>query len=357
MKLLNITVENFRNIKFLELSADNDMNVICGENAQGKTNLLEAIWLFCGAKSFRGNKEKEFIKKGEEKANIRITFEAASVKREAEIVFGDKKVAFLNGKALSSPAKLAGNFYAVVFSPDDLSLVKDSPAVRRRFADIAIGQLYPSYIEILKSYQRAVMQRNKVIKGLKFDPTLSVMLDVFEDEIANSGEKIVLYRKKYIETLKLYFPDIYFGISSGKEKTDIIYDINCEKNLRENLRNSRKEDSVRGITSVGPHRDDIRFEINGADARTFGSQGQQRSIALSLKFAQAQVTKEITGEYPVCLLDDVMSELDVSRQSYILNHIKGWQSFITCCDPSNTENLNKGKIIRIKNGGIDLSVC
>lgn len=352
MKLLKISVKNFRNIAFLEMNTDNDMNVICGENAQGKTNLLEAIWLFCGAKSFRGNKEKDFIKKGKESAEIKISFESAGVKREAEITFSDKKTAFLNGKALSSPAKLAGSFYAVVFSPDDLSLVKESPAVRRRFCDIAIGQLYPSYIEILKSYQRAVMQRNKIIKGLRFDPTLSVMLDVFEDEIASSGEKIVLYRKKYIDTLKLYFPEIYFGISSGKEKTEIIYNISCEKNLRERLKSGRKEDSLRGITSIGPHRDDISFEINGADARSFGSQGQQRSIALALKFAQAQVTKKITGEYPVCLLDDVMSELDASRQNYILNHIKGWQSFITCCDPTSTESLNKGKIIRIKDGAL-----
>jgi len=330
------------------------MNVICGENAQGKTNIIEAIWLFTGAKSFRNNKDTIFVKFGEKKAVFDCSFFFKGCENKIKIEIEDnKKTCFLNDKKLSSPALLAGTFCSVLFSPSDLSVVKDSPGVRRKFLDLSIGQLYPQYIEILSSYTRAVIQRNKIIKEYKYDNTLSVMLDVFEKEIAQNGEKIINYRKKYIKILEKYVPEIYNGLSCGKENIEISYisNKNCE-NLLENLKISRKLDMISGVTSVGPHRDDIDFKINGISGRNFGSQGQQRSIALSLKLAFAEVLKEITGEYPICLLDDVMSELDPKRQNYILNHIKDWQVFLSCCDPANTDGLISGKILNIENGGI-----
>lgn len=353
MKVKKLEIQNFRNISSLSLEFDDEINVICGENAQGKTNIIEALWLFSGAKSFRNSKDNEFVKFGEKRAKIFTDFEMLGVKNQAQIVFDDKKTAFLNDKKLPAASFLAGKYIAVVFSPLDLTLVTDGPDKRRRFIDTAIGQLYPNYIEILRNYTRAVMQRNKIIKDYRYDKTVSIMLDVFEAEIVNMGNKIIDYRKKYIDILNKFVSKIYNGISSGKEKIEIFYVSKCEENLTvEKLVNSRETDMFTSTTSVGPHRDDMSFNINGIPARSFGSQGQKRSIALSLKLAGAEVIKEISGEYPICLLDDVMSELDENRQNYILNHIRNWQSFITCCDTSNIKNLKSGKVIKIKNGGV-----
>lgn len=352
MKVNKIKIQNFRNISDIYLEFDDEINVICGENAQGKTNIIEALWLFSGAKSFRGTKDNEFIKFGEKKAKIYTEFNMLGVENSAQIVFEDKKTAFLNEKKLSNTSSLAGKFNAVVFSPSDLTLVTDGPDKRRRFLDTAIGQLYPNYIEILRNYTRAVMQRNKIIKDYRYDKTLSVMLEVFETEIVDMGNKITEYRKRYINILNKYVSKIYSGISSGKENVEIFYLSKNEILDNEILKNSRQNDMFTATTSVGPHRDDIVFKINEISARNFGSQGQKRSVALSLKLAGAEVIKEISGEYPICLLDDVMSELDEGRQNYILNHIRNWQSFITCCDTSNIKNLKAGKVINIRNGGV-----
>ncbi len=350
MKVKNLKLENFRNISNLNLEFDEEINIICGENAQGKTNIIEALWLFSGAKSFRNSKDQELIKFGENVAKISAQFDMLGVQNDVSIKINDKKTAYLNEKKLSNTSNLAGKYNAVVFSPTDLNLVTDGPEKRRRFLDIAIGQLYPNYIEILRNYSRAIMQRNKIIKDYRYDKTISIMLDVFETEIVDMGNKIINYRKKYIEVLNKYVSDIYNGISSGKEQIEIFY-ISKNDNLNiENIKNSREKDMFTSTTSIGPHRDDIIFKINGIDARSFGSQGQKRSVALSIKLAGAEVIKEVCGEYPICLLDDVMSELDENRQNYILNHIRNWQSFITCCDTSNIKNLKNGKVIKIKGG-------
>lgn len=353
MKVKNLKLENFRNISSVNLDFDGEINVICGENAQGKTNIVEALWLFSGAKSFRNTKDSEFIKFGEARSKIYTEFEFLGTRNSAQINFDEKRIAFYNEKKLSSPSNLAGKFNAVVFSPSDLNLVIGGPDKRRRFLDTAIGQLYPNYIEILRSYSRAVMQRNRIIKDYRYDKTLSVMLEIFETEIVESGNKIINYRKNYIEMLNNFVDKIYFGISCGKERILSEYISKSGKNIDlKMLEEARNTDMFTSTTSVGPHRDDINFKINGISARSYGSQGQKRSVALSLKLAGAEVIKEISGEYPICLLDDVMSELDENRQNYILNHIRNWQSFITCCDTSNIKNLKEGKIIKIKNGEV-----
>lgn len=353
MQIKNIKIRDFRNIKEINISANSGMNVICGENAQGKTNIIEAIWLFTGAKSFKGGKENSFIRFGEKRALTEIEYFSSGILNNAKMEFAEKRAAYLNDKKLLAPSLLAGNFNAVVFSPSDLSIVIDGPDKRRRFLDISIGQLYPSYIEILRKYTRAVLQRNQIIKDYRYDSSLCVMLDVFEEEIALNGQKIIEKRKEFLNEINKYIPKIYSGLSGGKEQITSKYK-NNENCLitKQILEESRKKDMFIGTTSKGPHRDDIEFEINGISARNYGSQGQKRSVALSLKLAGAQVSYDVTGEYPVCLLDDVMSELDVTRQNYILNHIKDWQSFITCCDPSTVERLKEGKIIEIKNGGV-----
>ncbi|MBO5726146.1 MAG: DNA replication and repair protein RecF, partial [Clostridia bacterium] len=277
MKVKSLKIQNFRNISDISLEFDDEINVICGENAQGKTNIIEALWLFSGAKSFRNSKDNEFIKFGEKNAKISVDFQMLGVDNEASITFSDKKTAYLNDKKLQNTSNLAGKYNAIIFSPSDLTLVTDGPDKRRRFLDIAIGQLYPNYIEILKNYSRAVMQRNKIIKDYRYDKTVSIMLEVFENEIVDMGNKISKYRKRYIEILNKYVSKIYGGISSGKEVIEISYVSKSGDVLDiEKLKKSREIDMFTSTTSVGPHRDDISFKINGIDARSFGSQGQKR---------------------------------------------------------------------------------
>ena len=346
---------NFRNFEELEFYPCDTMNVIFGDNAEGKTNLLEAIWLFCGAKSFRGAKDRELIGFGKPFAVNECDFVFSDVPKNAKIIIEDKRRAELNQKKLSSASGLVGNFYSIVFSPLDLNLVNDGPAVRRRFLDTAIGQIYPLYNEKLRQYVKAVMQRNSLLRDLKFHPDLEPLLENFEEALSLLVEEIVRYRLKYLEILKGIAPEIYGGISSGREKLDIEYSSAVDKNMsKEDIKGlflkSRKEDIYTGNTSIGPHRDDLILCLNNNKIKSFGSQGQRRSVALSLKLSEAKVLKQITGEYPVALLDDVMSELDTKRQDFILNHIKDWQVFITCCDPANITGLKEGKVFKMLGG-------
>ena len=353
MIINKLSFSGFRNLKDAEIYPDSGINIICGDNAQGKTNIIEAIWLFTGAKSFRTSKDNEIVKFNCEKAQLKLDFISGGIENNAEIIIKERRMAFFGGKKLNTASGLAGNFYAFVFSPSDLMLVTAAPSVRRKFLDTAIGQLYPKYIDFLRRYTRAVMQRNNILRDCLKDASLKVLLEGFEEEIAVSGEKIIEYRRRYIEKLKKYAPDIYSGLSENSEFLEIEYVCSAKDyNLKETLNKTRHEDMLRGITSVGPHRDDIIFKINGFSAREYGSQGQKRSIALSLKLAEAEIINNITGELPVALLDDVMSELDKKRQNYILNKIKGRQVFITCCDNSNFEGLEKGKVFSVKDGEI-----
>lgn len=353
MRINSLKISNFRNIEEIEIFPSEEMNVIFGENAQGKTNLIEAIWMLTGAKSFRGVKDEELKKFGCEKASVFSVFQSEGVEKSAEIVIDTKKRAFLNEKELKSASSLAGNLNAIVFSPSDLKLLSDGPKVRRKILDTAICQLYPSFIEILRDYTRAVSQRNKLMKDLKICPDIYDMLDAFEEEIASKGEKIIKYRKRYIEILKEFIPEIYSGISSGKEILEIKYISTAEESdLKNQLKLRRKEDMFTAKTSVGPHRDDLEFKINGIDAKSFGSQGQKRSVALTLKLAEAEVIKKNTGEMPICLLDDIMSELDPERQNFILNHIKEMQTFLSCCDPETVKNLKEGSKFKVQKGEI-----
>lgn len=353
MKIEKLKFSNFRNISNLEINPCDNMNVICGENAQGKTNIIEGIWCFTGAKSFRGSKESELISFNKEKAILEAEFISEEIKKQAKIVIGEKKEIYLNDKKLSNNISFVGNLNSIVFSPIDLRLVTDGPSIRRKFLDLSIGQLYPSYIEVLKAYTRAVSQRNNIIKELKYDTSLNIMLDIFEDELVINAKKIIDLRQRYIEKINLFLPKIYYDISGGKENLSVSYIYTNPDDMKEKLLQSRKDDMYTGITSIGPHRDDLSFKINGIDARSFGSQGQKRSVALSLKLAEAEVIKKNVGESPICLMDDVMSELDPERQNFILNHIKEMQVFLTCCDPSNVKNLKAGKIFNIRNGSVE----
>ncbi len=353
MLVHRLTFDNYRNLSAGEMTATSGINVIYGDNAHGKTNLLEAIWMFSGAQSFRGSKDAECIRDGESKARLTLEFNSENRDQQAEIVFDSKRHAILNGVKLKSGAELAGTFRAVVFSPVHLSLIKDGPSERRRFIDIAIGQIWPKYITLIRRYMRAMQQRNSLLKDARFHTQLFDMLDVYDEEIAKLGASIAIYRDKFIKRLAVSASGIYSGISGGKEVLEIEYICSggfTAEDMLKSLKKARSDDLDSGATSVGPHRDDLSVKINGKSARAFGSQGQQRSCVIALKMSEAEVLYEITNERPVILLDDVMSELDESRQDYILNHIEGRQVFITCCDKASISMLSSGAVFNMRDG-------
>lgn len=359
MRVNRLEYSGWRNLSDGEIEPCDGVNIIYGSNAQGKTNLLEAIWLFTGAKSFRGAKEAELIALGRDTARISMEFHAQGRQQEGEIRLGSPKKALLNGVEQSSVAQMAGVFCAVVFAPVHLSLIKDGPALRRRFLDSALGQLKPGYLNLLAEYHRAVQQRNALLRDVQFHSELAPMLDIWEDTIAKSGSKIAQQRCRYIEELLPEVCEFYDGLSSGKEKLDLQYDGEQYRadnggleRLRADLSAARGEDTRLGVTTVGPHRDDLLLHINCLPARNFASQGQQRCAALALKLAEAAVLTRFTGEQPVALLDDVMSELDPARQDYILNRIQGWQVFITCCEPSSVLRMANGSAFEMVEGTV-----
>lgn len=355
MIIKKLTLTDFRNIRSAEIEPVPGINVIYGKNAQGKTNLLEAIWCFTGAKSFRGSKDTELKNLNSEKAKIAIEFFDEGRDQDCIIEIDKKRKAVLNGVEYQNASSLAGKMNAVVFSPLDLNIIKDGPIFRRKFLDLSICQLYPVYLNLLRKYTRALDQRNKILKDIKFNPSVEEFLTDFENELADVGTQIIEYRTEFIKKLQKYLPEIYNGISDGKEEITIVYETTSgegkEKYIKA-LKKNRNSDIFMCSTSVGPHRDDLDIKINGLSSRTYSSQGQKRSAAIALKLAESEVMSEITGASPIALLDDVMSELDLSRQNYILNHIKNWQVFITCCDPNNIKGLENGKVFYVENGKV-----
>lgn len=356
MKINKITLENFRNFEKLECDFE-DINIIWGENAQGKTNLIEGIYLFTGAKSFRGAKDKELVRFGADSGRLQLDFYAADRDQTAQIILKERRQFSLNGVKKKNGAELSEQLKAVVFSPEHLSMVKDGPSERRHFIDGALCQLKSNYRRLLKEYQRALQQRNALLKDMIKHPEMENMLYIWDRNLAASGAKIIYQRLKYIEALQPYLHTIFSGISREKEVLTLQYSTaytmdtaEIEEALMNAFQESKTADMINRITTRGPHRDDIKILINGKSARTYASQGQQRSCVLALKLAEAELLQKMTGIEPIALLDDVMSELDEARQDYVLNHIKSRQVFITCCDKETVLKLKQGKTIHIENG-------
>ncbi len=364
MNVTRIHIKNYRNISETEIYPDKGVNIIFGENAQGKTNLLESIWLFSGFRSFRGSKDNELIKFGEDFLKSEIDFYGAGREQSAKIIISrQSKKILLNSVPLNAASKFIGNFNCVVFSPAYLSLIKGSPSERRRFIDTAICQIKPSFTKVISDYNKILIQRNSFLKDLKFNNGSYEFLEIWNEKMAQLAVIIINERINYIKNLATSASVIYSGISGDKEQLDIEYKLRIssgryetlsdfidKSRILELLKQSENSDIMYGSTNIGAHHDEIEIKINNMSAKNFGSQGQQRSAALALKLGEAEILKEITGERPVALLDDVMSELDVNRQDYILNHIKDWQVFITCCEPSTVLRLCEGKTFEISNG-------
>lgn len=347
MKVLRLAHVNFRNLVDDEFIPHEGFNLIFGENGQGKTNLLEALWLFTGNKSFRNNKDSELIKFEENGAKLNMSFFSQQREQGAQIDISLSRQATLNGVKLSSPAMLSRALCAMTFTPEHLSLVSDGPAKRRRFLDEAIAQLRPKYGALINEYNHIITQRNALLKDIPYHSDLYDTLDVWEEKAARAGANIVAFRCKYISRLKEVAGEIYGGLSGQRESFSLRYDCSfCsnpeelsvtefENALTKRLFQGRKEDIASGHSSMGPHRDDMEIYIKGVSARAFGSQGQKRSAVLALKLGEAKLLEEDLKETPIALLDDVMSELDSFRQKYMLESFKGWQVFITTCNNPN----------------------
>lgn len=343
MRITRLSIESYRNLTDIELIPSKGVNVIFGENGQGKTNILEAIWLFSGAKSFRGAGYSEMLPLFSEnkRADIRLFHHDDVRENETEIILGEKREIKRNKVKLDSFSQLCGEFYCVVFSPDHLDLIKGGPAERRRAIDIVIGQIKPRYIQLVSEYQKLLLQRNTLLKDIKFSSSLLDTLDVWDFSLARTGSIIAKTRESFVKRLIPLCMEVYDGISGGKESFDMKYSCTAaldseisQPTMLELLKKCRGEDMQNGSTSIGPHRDDILIEINGISARNFGSQGQQRSGVLALKLGECALMQEVTGHSPIILLDDVMSELDDNRRDFLLHRLKERQIFITCCDPN-----------------------
>lgn len=365
MKVNLLQFENFRNLKNSSIKPCENLNVIYGENAQGKTNILEAIWLFCGGHSFRNNKENELINYDKNFYKLEMNFDAFQREQKVKIIFSDgKKRIFINDIEKKSSSYLTEIFSAVVFSPDHLDLIKDNPKIRRKFLDTAICQQKIKYAYYLSKYQKILSQRNTLLKDIYSNKNLEDTLDIWDDILCDFGAKIILDRINYVNKLKEVAKKYHDGISNKKEILNISYQscINFSKHETEEsikerlldlLRKNKNDDIRYGYTNIGPHREDLLIEINNKSTKTYASQGQQRSAVLSLKLSEAQLLYDTKGEKPIILLDDVLSELDNARQDYLLNKIKDYQVFITCCEENNKLSIKNGKIFRINNGEIN----
>lgn len=362
MLIKQLTLQRFKNAAEETLDFGEGVNVIYGENASGKTNLLEAMFFFAAGKSFRGCKDRELIRFGEEDARAELRF-CRGVENAVDTRMGvffrksQKRQITVEGQPVRKLAEYLGLFRAVIFTPDHLHLVKGAPENRRRFLDLAICQSFPRYAASVHEYGRLLQQKNAMLKTEKPDKQL---LTVYNERMAISAAVITLNRFRYLENLAQEAGEVQKEMSAGAEQLDLRYssqvgakDGQTAEELRDGYRalfESRAEMEIRrGTALFGPQKDDFAVLINKKDARLFGSQGQQRSAVLALKLAEGELSKRLTGEYPVFLLDDILSELDAGRRGYILSHLSGRQVILTGCEPELPDAGVSRKIL-VKNG-------
>ena len=359
MTVSKVIYQNWRNIEQCEVDLKPGINVLWGNNAQGKSNILEGIYYFARGRSFRGAKDRELIRFGESFANAAIDFRkdgyTGDTRLMASIPLTGKKKLYRNGAALTSAAEMMGSFRAVLFCPSNLTIVTGGPAERRTFLDIAISQLSGAYLTWLRRYTKILTERNALIKRAKDGERVTVEeWAVYAEGLSECGAWIAAYRNEYVKMLSDAVERYFGGMTGGREVPSMEYtshalydgipmpltsaDVPDRTILCEKLMNNVEREVAAGVTLWGIHKDDVVLNLNGREARLYGSQGQQRSIVLSMKLAEAEIANRIGGEYPVILLDDVFSELDDSRRSYILDTLGSEgdntrQIIITSCEP------------------------
>ena len=369
MRLTRLKTENFRNLAAVDFSPAPGVNVIYGENAQGKTNLIEAIYLLTGQKSFRAARENDYLRFGSGVARIEAEFTCQNREKTAALAYGSKKLAWLSGVECA-PSELTGEFLAVVFSPGELALIQEGPAERRAFLDGAISLVMPRYMTTLAAMSRILLQRNTLITDMQKSGNYAMMeplLETWDRSLAKVAFSICHARARFLRRLAPPAAEIYesickradqpFSLSyqpsipgpKGADWADVS-PTEGEAHIRAVLAAARSEDYKNYCTTLGPHRDNMEVAIAGISARNFGSQGQQRSCALALKLAQCRVMEETLGEAPIILLDDVLSELDKTRRDYFLHGEHPGQVFITCCDRGAARTLGEGAAFRMKEG-------
>lgn len=368
MKLRNIVLKNYRNYEKAEIELADTFNIIYGDNAQGKTNIIEAVFLCASGRSHRTTKDAELLRYGQEFFEIKVLYSKQSRDEEIHITFsrGERKKIWINEIQQKKIGNLMGHLNAVIFAPEDLLIVKEGPAERRRVIDIAISQLRPAYFYDLQQYSKILFQRNNLLKSMAVRNNSGDTLEIWDCHLIKTGARIIRTRSEFVKRLNLLADKRHERLTNCREKLEIIYDPSfCTDNSYEqkdiedafltNIKKMRDREISRGTTLLGPHRDDIDIVLNGESTKIYASQGQQRTAVLSMKFAEIDLIRDETGENPVLLLDDVLSELDDSRKEYLLDNIEGIQTLITSTEKRffsrNNENaaffyVESGKIKR-----------
>ncbi len=361
MILKNLYIKNYRNYSSQEVAFGENINVLVGKNAQGKTNLIEAIYFASLGKSPKTKKENELIKFNQTHTEIKIDLIKFGGNKKIEVFLnkGSKKSIKVNQINLLKIADLMGTMPIVYFAPEDLKLIKESPEDRRKFLDIALSQISKKYFYLLLKYQKILDQRNKLLKSTDNFNTIRDTLPVWDETLATTGAQIIYRRIKFINKLKLFSAEKIKILTNSEEEINLTYtgtlgdsEEEIKKRLFNTLQNNIEKDIKLGYTSFGPHRDDIKIELNGIDVREYGSQGQQRTTTLALKLAEVEIFKEEYNEYPILLLDDVMSELDETRQNNLLKACKGIQTIITTTQ-INDYYKNNAKIFKVENASVN----
>ncbi len=353
MWIKKIKINNFRNYKSQEINLEKNINIFYGENAQGKTNIIEAIFLSSMGKSFRAKKDKEMIMLGEEKSNIEIEYEKTDRDGKIKIELGNKKIVYINGIKIKKLSELLGKINVVIFTPDDINILKGGPQNRRRFLDIMISQLRPNYMYNLNLYLKTLEQRNNYLRQIREENKNENMLDIWDEELSNYAINIYNYRKEFIEKIKNKIKKIHSEITNNKEEIEIEYlsECNSKEKYLELLKQRRKLDIIKGYTTKGIHRDDFNIYINKKELGIYGSQGQHRTAILSLKLSELNIVKDEIDESPILLLDDFMSELDEKRRKNFLEKINDVQVIITCTEKIDIEN-KEILVYNVKSGDV-----
>lgn len=357
MFIESLELQNFRNYETLSMKFDRGTNILFGDNAQGKTNILEAVYLGGTTKSHRGSKDREMIRFEQDEAHIRMQVkrEAVSCRIDMHLKKNKSKGIAINGVPIRKASELFGAVNMVFFSPEDLQIIKEGPGERRRFVDLELCQLSKVYLNQLTNYNKILNQRNKLLKDLAFMPDLMPTLEVWDEQLLNYGSQLIAAREEFVEQLNEISVDIHANLTGEKEHLELVYEPNVSReHFSQMLKKNRDKDIRFKLSSVGPHRDDLCVKINGIDIRKFGSQGQQRTAALSLKLSEIYLVKRLIHDTPVLLLDDVLSELDGSRQNYLLQSIRDIQTLITCTglDDFVSHQFNINRVFRVIDGRV-----
>ncbi len=357
MYIRKLQLNNFRNYSLLELELGQGICIFVGQNAQGKTNLLESCCLVSMARSHRTSRDKDMIAFEKDHARARVECVERDGVHTVDIVLthSERKRITVNGLPCKRVGDMMGQVKTVVFSPEDLDIIKNGPAVRRRFIDIYLSQVFPVYFYQLSKYLQVLQQRNELLKKMAFKPD-EASLEVFDQMLAEAAIPVIKLRREFIQRLDPVCSLVHDNLSGNTEKLEIIYSPGCDEDIDsilKALKNSRQGDIKRGTTYIGPHHDDIAIKLNGVDLRFYGSQGQQRTAALSLKLGQLNLMKKDIGESPILLLDDVMSELDPFRQKHLLEHLNDMQTIITTTHlVGELANVKNASVYEVKSGTI-----